>query len=29
VTEVKGGVDESVDPFESELMGRGGYVPSF
>jgi Fe-S cluster biogenesis protein NfuA len=29
VTEVKGGVDESVDPFESESMGRGGYVPSF
>ena len=24
-----GGVDESVDPFESESMGRGGYVPSF
>ena len=29
VTEVRGGVDESVDPFESESMGRGGYVPSF
>jgi Fe-S cluster biogenesis protein NfuA len=29
VTEVVGGVDESVDPFESESMGRGGYVPSF
>jgi Fe-S cluster biogenesis protein NfuA len=29
VTEVSGGVDESVDPFESESMGRGGYVPSF
>ncbi len=29
VTEVRGGVDESVDPFESEAMGRGGYVPSF
>ena len=28
VTEVRGGVDESVDPFESERMGRGGYVPS-
>jgi len=28
-TEVRGGVDESVDPFESESMGRGGYVPSF
>ena len=29
VTEVRGGVDESVDPFVSESMGRGGYVPSF
>jgi Fe-S cluster biogenesis protein NfuA len=29
VTEVRGGVDESADPFESEAMGRGGYVPSF
>jgi Fe-S cluster biogenesis protein NfuA len=29
VTEVIGGVDESADPFESEAMGRGGYVPSF
>ena len=29
VTEVRGGVDESVDPFESERMGRGGYIPSF
>jgi len=29
ITEVKGGVDESVDPFVSESMGRGGYVPSF
>ncbi len=29
VTEVTGGVDESVDPFASEAMGRGGYVPSF
>ena len=28
VTEVLGGVDESADPFESEAMGRGGYVPS-
>jgi Fe-S cluster biogenesis protein NfuA len=27
VTEVKGGVDDSVDPFESAAMGRGGYVP--
>ena len=29
VTEVQGGIDESVDPFESESMGRGGYVPNF
>ena len=29
VTEVRGGVDESMDPFESESMGRGGYVPSY
>lgn len=27
ITEVKGGVDESVDPFESAAMGRGAYVP--
>ena len=27
VTEVVGGVDDSVDPFVSESMGRGGYVP--
>jgi Fe-S cluster biogenesis protein NfuA len=27
ITVVKGGVDESVDPFESAAMGRGGYVP--
>ena len=27
VTEVTGGVDESMDPFESASMGRGGYVP--
>ena len=27
VTEVRGGVDESLDPFESASMGRGGYVP--
>jgi len=27
VTEVIGGVDESMDPFESASMGRGGYVP--
>jgi len=29
VTEVLGGVDDSVDPLVSESMGRGGYVPSF
>ncbi len=29
VTEVSGGVDDSIDPFLSESMGRGGYVPSF
>ena len=29
VTEVVGGVDDSMDPFESESLGRGGYVPSF
>lgn len=27
VTEVRGGVDESVDPIESSLLGRGAYVP--
>ena len=27
VTEVKGGVDDSLDPFESAAMGRGGYIP--
>ncbi len=29
VTEVVGGVDDSMDPFLSESMGRGGYVPGF
>jgi Fe-S cluster biogenesis protein NfuA len=29
VTEVRGGIDETIDPFTSEAMGRGGYVPSF
>ncbi len=29
VTEVRGGVDESIDPFESAAMGRGGYVPRY
>jgi Fe-S cluster biogenesis protein NfuA len=28
VTEVRGGVDDSLDPFESQSLGRGGYVPS-
>jgi Fe-S cluster biogenesis protein NfuA len=28
VTEVTGGVDETFDPFESQSMGRGGYVPN-
>jgi len=27
VTEVRGGVDESMDPFESAALGQGGYVP--
>ncbi|HEV3212593.1 MAG TPA: NifU family protein [Acidimicrobiales bacterium] len=27
VTEVRGGVDESMDPIEAELLGRGAYVP--
>ena len=27
VTEVTGGVDEDVDPFESAALGQGGYVP--
>lgn len=29
VTEVIGGVDETVDPFESATLGRGGYVPGY
>ncbi|HVX21450.1 MAG TPA: NifU family protein [Acidimicrobiales bacterium] len=29
ITEVVGGLDDSVDPFESASMGQGGYVPSF
>lgn len=29
VTEVRGGVDESVDPFESAALGRGAYVPRY
>src|SRR3954471_1276743 len=28
VTEVRGGVDDSMDPEESAAMGRGAYVPS-
>lgn len=27
ITEVVGGVDESLDPLESAAMGHGGYVP--
>jgi Fe-S cluster biogenesis protein NfuA len=27
VTEVIGGVDQSVDPFDSAALGQGGYVP--
>jgi Fe-S cluster biogenesis protein NfuA len=27
VTEVRGGVDESADPIEASLLGRGAYVP--
>lgn len=29
VTEVRGGVDDSVDPLESAAMGRGAYVPRY
>ncbi len=29
VTEVVGGLDESMDPFESEALGQGGYVPRY
>ena len=29
VTEVIGGVDESIDPYESSALGRGGYVPGY
>jgi Fe-S cluster biogenesis protein NfuA len=29
VTEVIGGVDQSVDPFDSAALGQGGYVPKF
>jgi Fe-S cluster biogenesis protein NfuA len=27
VTEVRGGVDETVDPIEASFLGRGAYVP--
>jgi Fe-S cluster biogenesis protein NfuA len=29
VTEVIGGLDDSMDPFESAALGQGGYVPGF
>ena len=29
VTEVRGGVDESIDPELSAAMGRGAYVPKY
>lgn len=29
VTEVLGGVDDSLDPEESSLLGTGGYVPRY
>ncbi len=29
VTEVQGGIDDSLDPFDSQAMGRGGYVPTY
>ena len=29
VREVAGGIDESIDPFESASMGQGGYVPGY
>jgi Fe-S cluster biogenesis protein NfuA len=29
VREVVGGVDETIDPFESASLGHGGYVPNF
>ena len=29
VTEVIGGLDESMDPFESASLGTGGYVPRY
>src|SRR5271154_5212234 len=29
VTEVIGGLDDSMDPYESASLGQGGYVPGF
>lgn len=29
VREVRGGIDEDVDPFESAALGRGAYVPRY
>jgi hypothetical protein len=29
VTEVIGGVDDSIDPEASEALGAGGYVPRY
>lgn len=29
VSEVRGGLDESIDPWESQSMGRGGYVSAY
>ena len=29
VTEVRGGVDETMDPEESAALGRGAYVPKY
>ncbi len=29
VSEVVGGLDESIDPFESASLGQGGYVPGY
>ena len=29
ITEVRGGVDESVDPLQSAAMGQGGYTPKW
>lgn len=29
VTEVRGGVDDSIDPLESAALGRGAYIPRY